>query len=149
MINNIYVAIENNEEIIKVEKFESLDFETYFIDHKYYINRPFNLIYNKPSAFFSSFNNDFQKKKCFVCDKINCWSTKYIDKKRQKSRNKFVKRFIDFIDKRYDSFIQEYEDQKKDNVEDFEILTLDIQNTDLKKAENFVTAIFTITSNQT
>ena len=67
LINNIYVAIENNEKIIKIEKFESLNFETYFINRKYYINKPFNLIYNKP---FSS-NNDFQKKKCFVCDKTD------------------------------------------------------------------------------
>ena len=71
LINNIYAAIENNEEIIKIKKFESFDFETYFTDHKYYINRPFNLIYNKPFSYSSPFNNDFQKKKCFICDKIN------------------------------------------------------------------------------
>ena len=71
LINNIYVTIENNEEIIKIEKFESFDFETYFIDRKYYINRPLNFIYNKSFTYSSPFNNDFQKKKCFVCDKIN------------------------------------------------------------------------------
>ena len=109
MINNIYVAVENNEEIMKTEKSESFDSETYFIDRKYYINKSFNLIYNKPSASSSPFNNGFQKKKCFICDKISCWSTKHIDKKRQNSRNKFVKRFIDFINKRYDSYIQKYE----------------------------------------
>ena len=71
MINNIYVAIENNKEVMKTEKFEPFDFETYFINRKYYINRPLNLIYNKPFTYSSSFNNDFQKKKCFVCDKID------------------------------------------------------------------------------
>ena len=71
-MNNIYVIIENNEEIMKVEKSESFDSKIYFIDRKYYINKPFNLTYNKFSASFSPFNNDFQKKKCFVCDKINC-----------------------------------------------------------------------------
>ena len=71
LINNIYAAIENNEEIIKTEKFESLDFETYFIDRKYYINRPFNLIYNKSFTYSFSFNNDFQKKKYFIYDKIS------------------------------------------------------------------------------
>ena len=59
LINNIYVVIENNEEVMKVEKFELFDFETYFIDRKYYINRPLNLIYNKPFTYSSSFNNDF------------------------------------------------------------------------------------------
>ena len=72
LINNIYVAIENNEEIIKVEKFESFDSETYFIDRKYYINRSFNFTYNKSFTYFSPFNNGFQKKKCFVCDKTDC-----------------------------------------------------------------------------
>ena len=62
LINNIYVIIENNKEIIKTEKFESFDFETYFIDRKYYINRSLNFIYNKSFASSSLFNNDFQKK---------------------------------------------------------------------------------------
>ena len=57
---------------MKIEKSESFDFKTYFIDRKYYINKSFNFIYNKFSASFFSFNNDFQKKKCFICDKINC-----------------------------------------------------------------------------
>ena len=70
--NNIYAAIENNEEVIKTKKFELFDFETYFINRKYYINRSFNLIYNKPFTYSFSFNNDFQKKKCFVCDKTDC-----------------------------------------------------------------------------
>ena len=59
LINNIYAAIENNEEIMKTEKSESFDFETYFIDRKYYINKSLNLIYNKPFTSFSPFNNDF------------------------------------------------------------------------------------------
>ena len=71
LINNIYAAIENNEKIIKAKKSEPLGFEIYFIDRKYYINRPLNLIYSKFFASFFPFNNDFQKKKCFVCDKIN------------------------------------------------------------------------------
>ena len=72
LINNIYVAIENNEEVIKTEKFESLDSETYFINRKYYINRPLNSIYSKSFTYSSPFNNDFQKKKCFIYDKTNC-----------------------------------------------------------------------------
>ena len=60
LINKIYAAIENNEEVIKVEKFELLDLATYFINRKYYINRHFNFgslnfIYNKSF----SLNNDF------------------------------------------------------------------------------------------
>ena len=62
LINNIYVIIENNKEIMKTKKFELFDSETYFIDRKYYINKSLNLIYNKSFASSSSFNNDFQKK---------------------------------------------------------------------------------------
>ena len=72
LINNIYATIENNKEVIKAEKFESFNSETYFIDHKYYINRPLNLIYSKSFTYSFSFNNGFQKKKCFICDKTNC-----------------------------------------------------------------------------
>ena len=72
LINNIYVIIENNKEIIKVEKFESFDSETYFIDRKYYINRSLNPIYNKSFIYSFPFNNGFQKKKCFICEKTNC-----------------------------------------------------------------------------
>ena len=72
LINNIYAVIENNEKVMKVEKFELFDFKTYFIDRKYYINRFLNSIYNKSFTYSFSFNNDFQKKKCFICDKIDC-----------------------------------------------------------------------------
>ena len=78
LINNIYAAIENNEKVIKAEKSEPLNPETYFTDRKYYINRPSNPTYSRSSPP----NTDFQKKKCFVCDKTDCWSTKHIDKKR-------------------------------------------------------------------
>ena len=33
--------------------------------------------------------------------------------KRQKSRNKFIKRFAGFINKRYNSYIQKYEEQER------------------------------------
>ena len=47
-------------------------------------------------------------------------------------------------------YIQKYEEQegqKNENLKNFEVLTFDIQD-DLEEAENFVTIIFTITSNQ-
>ena len=56
---------------MKTEKSEPLDPETYFINRKYYINQPLNFIYNKPFIYSSPFNNDFQKKKCFVYNKTD------------------------------------------------------------------------------
>ena len=133
LVNNIYTALENHEEAIKAERSEPLGFGTYFTNRKYYTNRP------------PSHENHFQKKQCIVYGKTGCWSTKHTDKKRQKSRNKFTKRFSGSINKRYNSYIQEYKGQEEEATEDFEALILDIQDTELEEAENFVTS--TVTSN--
>ena len=127
LINNIYAAIENSEEAMKAEKSEPLGLSiTYFTDRKYHINRP-------PS----SNNNNFRKKQCFICGKAGCWSTKHSEKERQDVRNKF-------IDKRYNSYVQEHEglEEQENANEDIEALALEILDTDPNnEAENFVTAI--------
>ncbi len=146
LINNIYAAIESNEEAIKAEKSEPLGPATYFTDRKYHTNRPPN--YSSKSSPFSPSNNSFRKKQCYVCGKTGCWSSKHTNKERQESRNKFAKRFSGSIDKRYDSYVQEYEGPKDETTEDFEALTLDIEDSELEEAENFVTAISTVTSNE-
>ena len=109
LINNIYAAIENNEEAMKAERSEPLGLSTtYFTDRKYHINRP-SSDNNRPS------NNN--RKQCFICGKQNCWSTKHTEKERQDARNKFAKRFSNIINKRYDSYVQEQEgieDDEKD-----------------------------------
>ena len=136
LINNIYAAIENSEEAMKAERSEPLRLGppiTYFTDRKYHINRP-------PS----SNNNNFRKKQCFICGKPGCWSTKHSEKERQDARNKFVK------SKRYDLYVQEQEglEEQEDADEDI-ALALDLLETDPNnEAENFVTAISTVTSNQ-
>ncbi len=145
LINNIYAAIESNEEAMKAEKSEPLAPATYFTDRKYYTNRPPN--YSKSSQPSPS-NNSFQKKQCYVCGKTGCWSTKHTDQERKESQNKFAKRFTGSIAKRYDSYLQEYEGLEDETTEDFEGLTLDIEETELEEAENFVTATSSVTSDQ-
>ena len=134
LINNIYASIENSEEAMKAERDEPLGLSTtYFTDRKYHINRP-PLDNNR---FTPSSNNRFQKKQCFICGKLGCWSTKHSEKERQDAKNKF-------IDKRYNSYVQKHEglEEQEDANEDIEALALEILETDPNnEAENFVTAI--------
>ena len=120
----------------------------FFIDRKYYINRPSN--YNNNGKFFSKFSPSIydSSKKCFVCGRTSCWFIKHIKEKRQKSRNKFVKRFIDFINKRYNSYFQKYEKKKNNIIEDLKTLILNMKE-NLEKTENFITITIIFTSNQT
>ena len=59
LINNIYAAIEHNEEAMKAERFESLGPATFFIDRKYYINRSPNYGNSSKYSLSSPFRNSF------------------------------------------------------------------------------------------
>jgi hypothetical protein len=60
-------------------------------------------------------NDKFQNrrsKKCFVCDKFDCWSINYSDKKREDSKKRFANRFSQFKDNsRLHQYIIEYENR--------------------------------------
>jgi hypothetical protein len=48
---------------------------------------------NDRFSFYSRFRNKFSiraSKTCFVCDKFVCWSTNHIEKKREKSKKRFI-----------------------------------------------------------
>ena len=147
LINNIYTAIENHEEAIKAERSEPLVPGTFFTDRKYYTNRPPNYSNNGKSSPKPSPSTYDSSKKCFVCGRTGCWSTKHTKEERQESRNKFAKRFTGPINKRYDSYLQEYEGEENDITEDLEALTLDMEE-NLEEAENFITTTTTFTPNQ-
>ncbi len=71
-------------------------FETFFIDRRYHKN--FSSRINQNRRYLS-------KKKCFVCQKEECWSTKHSKDERETTKQKFKNRF--FI--RIDHYIFEYE----------------------------------------
>jgi hypothetical protein len=51
-----------------------------------------------------------RSKKCFVCDKFDCWSINHSDKKRENSKKRFFDRFSQFRDNnRLHQYICEYE----------------------------------------
>jgi hypothetical protein len=58
---------------------------------------------------------------CFVCDKFACWSTNHIEKKREKSKKRFINRNSIFktrskLKRRFKQFIVDYENN---NINEF------------------------------
>ena len=77
---------------------------TYFVDRKYHKpGQPNNRFTLRPNS----------RKRCFVCQKEGCWSTKHTPEERQRSRARFKQRF----DKRIDQYIEEYESHEDGPVE--------------------------------
>ena len=152
LINNIHAAIENSEGAVRAERLEPLGNSIYFTDRKYYTRDPnpnSNPTHSNPIYTPSSNRTSrFQKKRCFVCGKEGCWSTKHSEKERQDSKTKFAKRLTN--SNRYTSYIQEYEgipdDDQHEIDQDMEALALEIDDEDFvnHEAENFVTSISTI-----
>jgi hypothetical protein len=95
-------------------------FETFFIDKRYHKNSSlridnFSLRINNFSLRINQNRRYSQKKKCFVCQKKECWSTKHSKDERKTTKQKFkndLNRF--FI--RIDHYISEYE---KTNLSSF------------------------------
>jgi hypothetical protein len=83
-------------------------FKTFFIDkrhHKYFLSR-----INQNRRFQNRrFQNRF-KRKCFVCQREECWFIKHSKDKREIVKQKFKNRFFNQINKRIDQYIFEYEE---------------------------------------
>ncbi len=90
--------------IIIYQKANSIEtFEIFFIDKRYHKNFSFRII---NFQLRSNQNRRYlTKKKCFVCQKEECWSTKHSKDERETTKQKFKNRF--FI--RIDHYISEYE----------------------------------------
>ncbi len=78
-------------------------FETFFINRRYHKN--FSLRFDNFSSRINQNRRYLSKKKCFVCQKEECWSTKHSKDERETTKQKFKNRF--FI--RIDHYISEYE----------------------------------------
>ena len=67
------------------EKFHKSKTKNFFIDRRYHNDRKFQSRQSSFSVFIfyqSRSRLSREKKKCFVCDKINCWSINHTDKKK-------------------------------------------------------------------
>ncbi|POS82943.1 hypothetical protein EPUL_006241, partial [Erysiphe pulchra] len=132
LINNIHGAIENSEIIARADKIEPIDPmdkpSVYYTDRKYYPQRSPR---TRPESIIRS---NRKIKRCFVCQKEGCWSTRHSPKDRLEARERFAKKITGA--KVFDSYLLEYEGpedineeeiQCHENIEnDIESLILDI-----------------------
>ncbi len=78
-------------------------FEAFFIDRRYHKN--FSSRINQNRRFQKRF-----KRKCFVCQKKECWFIKHSKNEREMIKQKFKNRFFNQMIKRIDQYIFEYEE---------------------------------------
>ncbi len=84
----------------------------YFTDKQYRREKSFNRREN-----FRDRNDRFQarrSKKCFVCEKFECWSINHFEKKRNDSKKRFSDRHLEYktrqeFDRRLNQYIADYE----------------------------------------
>jgi hypothetical protein len=90
------------------------EFENQYFTHRQYRRkRSFNRRED-----FRSRNNKFQArrlKKCFVCEKIECWSINHFEKKRNDSKKRFSDRYFEYkirsdFDRWLNQYIADFED---------------------------------------
>jgi hypothetical protein len=90
-----------------------IEFENqYFIDRKYRRKKSFNRRED-----FRDRNNRFQArrfKKCFVCEKFDCWSINHSEKKEKNSKKRFFDRHLEYkirqeFNRQLNQYIAEYE----------------------------------------
>jgi hypothetical protein len=144
LINALYNNIVNYESINKKSNtyFQSIDIidcdhahDHNFIDKQYH--REFDN--NRDNREFSTNCRSRDKfsirvsKKCFVCDKFNCWSTNHTKKKRDDFKKRFANRNLKWksrqeFERRLKQFIIEFEDNQDKNfiIQFFEELNIDI-----------------------
>ncbi len=98
------------------------------IDDQYFINKQ----YRREKSFnrredFRDRESRFQarrSKKCFVCEKFDCWSINHSEKKRKNSKKKFSNRHLEYkirqeFDRRLNQYIADYESIINDSNDEY------------------------------
>jgi hypothetical protein len=145
LINVLYNNIVNYESINKKNNtyFQNIDIidcdhahDHNFIDKQYH--REFdNNCSNRKFSINSRSRDKFSirvSKKCFVCDKFNCWSTNHTKKKRDDFKKRFANRNLNWksrqeFKRRLKQFITKFEDNQNENfiIQFFEELNIDFE----------------------
>jgi hypothetical protein len=118
-------------------------FETFFTDRRYHKNFSFRVNQNRRYSYF-------QKKKCFVCQKEECWSTKHSKDERETTKQKFKNRLNRFFI-RIDHYISKYErtnlsssyleDDSDIDLEEMKVLIMNLSSLSLfSNSNNFSNA---------
>jgi hypothetical protein len=90
-------------------------FETFFTDRRYHKNFSsridnFSSRVNQNRRFQNRRFQNRSKRKCFVCQKKECWFIKHSKDEREIVKQKFKNRFFNQMNKRIDQYIFEYEE---------------------------------------
>lgn len=119
---------------------ENKEPQIYYTDRRYKSRpaRNYQTTYNK--------DNREEPKKCFICKKNNCWSSKHTDEEREQHRNKWQKKFQAKANSRYNQYlvegldeISEQEDSSDAEIEAFlnDSYTYTTQNQEEPMQETF------------
>ncbi len=103
--------------IVTYQKANSITetFEAFFTDRRYHKNFSsrtgnFSPRTNQDRRFQNRRFQDRPKRKCFVCQKEECWFTRHSKNEREIAKQKFKNRFSNQVNKRIDQYIFEYEE---------------------------------------
>jgi hypothetical protein len=100
-----------------------------------------------------------QQKRCFVCKKEGCWSTKHTEEEREDSRKRFRNQLQRNLDQRVHQYITEYEGEEGDNDADDDDAEVEVDDRDInafitdyecgnEEAEQFLTTTVNALSDQ-
>ncbi len=147
LINFLYINIVNYESVNKKNNtyLQSIDIIDFIHDHAHdhnFIDRQYHREFdnnrdNRKFLINSRSRDRFSirvSKKCFVCDKFNCWSTNHIEKKRDDFKKRFANRNLIYksrqkFERRLKHFITEFEDNQDEDfiAQFFEKLNIDMK----------------------
>ena len=141
LINNLHFSIINYETVHRSfahenymqfyndeMKNDEIKNEMFFINRRYqnhrssYRDRNRSYMKSRNAFFRKSFKSSFQRqKKCFVCEKIDCWSINHIQQKRNDSIKKFENQKFHFqikfdFNKKIHQWIIEYKNENENET---------------------------------
>lgn len=110
--------------------------QQYFIDRKYRSNHKYidDQTRQKRSPHY---------KKCFVCRRQGCWSSRHSNAEREKAKAKYREQFGRVAEARYDQFLKEFEEDKPtddyDDIEAIEAMVANMEDISITDQEYFMT----------
>lgn len=156
LINNLrssistYLAVENDKNQFQINNTignlvdDSDKNEQYFIDRQYYSD-----LSNRRSKSSDS-RQRTPVKRCFICQKSGCWSSRHSAIEREKAKERYNKNFKRVAERQYDQFLVEfegksdYDDDNNDTEIKIQTLITDINKFEIPDSEAFITEVGTI-----
>ncbi|KAI0993133.1 hypothetical protein K3495_g15051, partial [Podosphaera aphanis] len=150
LINNLRLSISNylavhkspeqNQFLLQSDISSGLNNEQYIIDRKYHSNRQSR---NSTSHSSQKFKQDGQTKRCFICKKNGCWSTRHSKEERERAKSNFREKYNRAADRRYTQYVAEFEgtDEEEFNEEEIEALISDLERAEPNDNDTFLTEV--------